>query len=223
VEGFADGFPDFAGYIDARIAERRTDPRDDVTTKLIELDVDGERLTPRQLRAMVRNLVTGGLTTTSQLLGNLLHQILTIPGLDERLRADPEALPHAIEESLRLTPPIMFIPRGCKRDTDVDGTVLHDGQRVVMGTACANRDETVFTDAERFDVDRANASEHLTFGYGPHFCPGAPMARTVARIGVTAFLEHFPAGAVRLTDGFEFENVPAFFETGPKRLTVRIS
>jgi len=223
VEGFAEGFPDFAGYIDARIAERRSDPRDDVTTKLIELDVDGERLTPRQLRAMVRNLVTGGLTTTSQLLGNLLHQILTIPGLDERLRADPEALPHAIEESLRLTPPIMFVPRGCKRDTDVDGTVLHDGQRVVMGTACANRDDTVFTDAERFDVDRANASEHLTFGYGPHFCPGAPMARTVARIGVTAFLEHFPAGAVRLTDGFEFENVPAFFETGPKRLTVRIS
>jgi cytochrome P450 len=92
-----------------------------------------------------------------------------------------------------------------------------------MGTACANRDESVFADAERFDVDRANASEHLTFGYGPHFCPGAPMARTVARIGITAFLEHFPPGSVRLTDGFEFENVPAFFETGPKYLTVRIS
>jgi cytochrome P450 len=223
VEGFADGFPEFAGYIDARIDERRTAPRDDVTTKLIELDVDGEKLTPRQLRAMVRNLVTGGLTTTSQLLGNLLHQILTIPGLDERLRSDPDALPHAIEESLRLAPPIMFVPRGCQRDTEVDGTALHTGQRVVMGTACANRDESVFADAERFDVDRANASEHLTFGYGPHFCPGAPMARTVARIGITAFLEHFPPGSVRLTDGFEFENVPAFFETGPKYLTVRIS
>jgi len=92
-----------------------------------------------------------------------------------------------------------------------------------MGTACANRDDTVFADPDRFDVDRDNSSEHLTFGYGPHFCPGAPLARTVARIGVTALFERFPPGTIRLTDGFVFENVPAFFETGPKQLTVRIT
>ncbi|MBV9412973.1 MAG: cytochrome P450 [Acidimicrobiia bacterium] len=223
VEGFADGFPEFAGYIDSRIDERRTNPQDDVTTRLIELEVDGEQLTPRQLRAMVRNLITGGLTTTSQLLGNLLHSLFTVDGLQDRLRADPEALPHAIEESLRLAPPVMFIPRGCLRDTDVDGTTLRAGQRVVMGSACANRDESVFENGDEFDVDRANASDHLTFGYGPHFCPGAPFARAVARIAVTAFLEHFPRGTVRLADGFEYENVPAFFETGPARLTIEIT
>ncbi len=222
VEGFADGFPDFAGYIDARIDERRTDPRDDVTTKLLELEVDGERLTPRQLRAMVRNLITGGLTTTSQLLGNLLHQLFTVPGLEDRLRSDPSALATAIDESLRLAPPVMFAPRGCVRDTEVEGTVLQAGQRVVMGTACANRDEAVFDHGDDFDVDRDNASDHLTFGHGPHVCPGAVMARTVARIAVTAFLEHFPPGTVRLADGFRFENVPAFFETGPKELSVLI-
>jgi len=221
VEGFANGFPEFAGYIDDRIDERRTDPKDDVTTKLLQLEVDGERLTPRQLRAMVRNLITGGLTTTSQLLGNLLYQVLTVAGLEDRLRSDPDAMPRAIEESLRLMPPIMFIPRGCTRDTEVDGTTLHAGQRVVMGSACANRDETVFPHGDDFDVDRDNASDHLTFGYGPHFCPGAPMARSVARIGITAFLERFPKGAVRLADGFEFENVPAFFETGPARLPIK--
>jgi cytochrome P450 len=154
VEGFADGFPDFAGYIDARIDERRTQPQDDVTTKLLELEVDGERLTPRQLRAMVRNLITGGLTTTSQLLGNLLHSLLTEPGLEDRLRSDQGALPTAIEESLRLAPPVMFVPRGCLRDTDVDGTTLEAGQRVVMGTACANRDETVFDHGDDFDIAR---------------------------------------------------------------------
>jgi cytochrome P450 len=223
VEGFAEGFPDFAGYIDARIDERRSEPRDDVTTKLLELDIDGQRLSPRQLRAMVRNLVTGGLTTTSQLLGNLLHQIFTVDGLEDRLRNDVDALPRAIEESLRLAPPVMFAPRGCRRDTVVGGVTLHEGQRVVMGTACANRDDTVFADPDRFDVDRDNSSEHLTFGYGPHFCPGAPLARTVARIGVTALFERFGPGTIRLTDGFVFENVPAFFETGPKRLTVRIT
>ena len=117
----------------------------------------------------------------------------------------------------------MFVPRGCLRDTEVDGTVLEAGQRVVMGTACANRDEAVFEHGDDFDVDRDNASDHLTFGFGPHFCPGAPMARAVARIALTTFLEHFPPGTVRLTDGFTFENVPAFFETGPKALTVQIS
>ena len=223
VFGFAEGFPDFADYIDARIEERRRQPRDDVTTKLLELEVGGERLTPRQLRAMVRNLITGGLTTTSQLLGNLLYQLFTVAGLEDRLRSDHEALPRAIEESLRLAPPIMFIPRGCVRDKEVDGTVLHAGRRVVIGTACANRDGAVFENGEDFDIDRANASDHLTFGYGPHFCPGAPLARAVTRLGITAFLERFPSKTIRLTEGFVYENVPAFFETGPARLTVEIA
>jgi cytochrome P450 len=223
VEGFKEGFPDFADYIDARIEERRSEPRDDVTTKLLELEVDGERLTPRQLRAMVRNLITGGLTTTSQLLGNLLYEVLTVEGLEARLRSSADAVPRAIEESLRVAPPIMFIPRGCRRETEVDGRALHDGQRVVIGTGCANRDESVFANGDAFDLDRDNLSDHLTFGYGPHFCPGAPLARAVARIGVTTFLDHFPPGTVRLTDGFVYENVPAFFETGPRRVAVRIS
>ncbi|MGZ4691938.1 MAG: cytochrome P450, partial [Acidimicrobiia bacterium] len=222
VEGFLEGFPDFAGYIDDRIEERRQYPRDDVTTKLLELEVDGERLTRRQLRAMVRNLITGGLTTTSQLLGNLLLALFTVPGLADRLRSHPDSLPSAIEESLRIAPPIMFIPRGCLRDTEVDGTVLHAGQRVVIGTGCANRDEAVFEHGDDFDIDRANVSDHLTFGYGAHFCPGAPLARAVARIGIAVFLDHFSPGTIELTDGFVYENVPAFFETGPKRVTVQI-
>ena len=223
VEGFLQGFPEFAGYIDDRVEERRRRPRDDVTTRLLELEVDGERLTSRQLRAMVRNLVTGGLTTTSQLLGNLLYELLTVPRLEDRLRAGPESLPRAIEESLRMAPPVMFIPRGCVRDTDAGETPLHTGQRVIVGTGCANRDASVFENGDEFDIDRANVGDHLTFGYGPHFCPGAPLARAVARIGITAFMERFPAGTIRLTDDFVFENVPAFFETGPKRLTVRTS
>jgi cytochrome P450 len=223
VEGFLEGFPEFARYIDDRIDERRERPRADVTTKLLELEVDGERLTSRQLRAMVRNLITGGLTTTSQLLGNLLFELFTVPGLEDRIRSDRTALPLAIEESLRVAPPIMFIPRGCVRDTEVDGTVLHAGQRAVIGTGCANRDETVFHNGDDFDVDRANLGDHLTFGYGSHFCPGAALARAVARIGLAAFLQHFPPQTIRLTDGFVYENVPAFFETGPRRVTVRIS
>ena len=71
----------------------------------------------------------------------------------------------------------MLLPRGCLRDTEVDGTVLQAGQRVVIGSVCANRDEAVFEHGDDFDIDRANLSDHLTFGYGAHFCPGAPLAR----------------------------------------------
>ena len=78
----------------------------------------------------------------------------------------------------------------------------------MIGTGCANRDESVFGHGDAFDLDRDNLSDHLTFGYGPHFCPGAPLARVVARIGVTAFSTPFPPGTVRLSDGFVYENVP---------------
>jgi cytochrome P450 len=80
----------------------------------------------------------------------------------------------------------------------------------------------VFADGEAFRYDRDNAEQHLSFGYGPHVCPGATLARAVARIGVRAFLDRFPAGAVALEPGFRFENVSTFFEVGPRRLPVSL-
>src|SRR5205807_2550354 len=117
-EGFANAFPDFAGYIDDRIAERaaalgagRDEHPDEVLTRLLRLEVDGEHLAPPQVRALVRNLITGGFTTTSQLLGNLIHDALTVPGLEAGLRGNDGALDTAIEESLRLRPPVMLMAR----------------------------------------------------------------------------------------------------------------
>ncbi len=115
---------------------------------------------------------------------------------------------------------MLFVPRGCRQDFEVAGTSLHVGDRVVVGTASANRDEDVFTDSGEFRVDRPNAEQHLTFGYGPHVCPGASLARAVARIGVAAFVRRFPAGSVRLAPGYVHENVPTFFECGPRRLPI---
>jgi cytochrome P450 len=224
-EGFAAAFPDFAGYIDARIAERSAqiaagEPCDDVLARLITLEVDGEPLPHRQVRALVRNLVTGGLTTTSQLLGNVLHEILSDPAIERALRADRALIANAVEESLRLQPPILFLARGCVDDTAIGECPVHTGERVLIGGASANRDERVFDDAAVFRVDRANADQHLTFGYGPHVCPGATLARAVARIGVEVFLDAFPSGSAQLAPGFVFEQVPTYFEHGPRRLPV---
>lgn len=224
-EGFAAAFPDFAGYLDDMIDARTDelalgDARDDVLARLLQLEVEGMRLPHRQVRALVRNLITGGLTTTSQLLGNLLHLCLTRPDLDAAMRADEAKLVVGIEESLRLAPPVLFIPRGCVRETEVAGCPVHPGERIIAGTGSANRDDRVFPDADEVRLDRTNASSHLTFGDGPHVCPGAALARTVALVAMRTFFARFDAGAIRLADGFEFENVPTFFECGPRALPV---
>ncbi|MDQ1380611.1 MAG: hypothetical protein QOJ71_1330 [Actinomycetota bacterium] len=223
--GFAAAFPEFAGYIDARIAERTAqldagENRDDVLARLVRLEVDDGPLPPEQLRALVRNLITGGLTTTTQLLGNLLFEIITRPDVERAIRADRALLGTAIEESLRLTPPVLFLARGCVRDTEIAGCPVQPGERVLIGAASANRDERVFELADEFQIDRANADQHLTFGYGTHVCPGATLARAVARIGVNAVLDHFGEGDLTLEPGFVFEQVPTYFEHGPRRLPV---
>lgn len=224
-EGFANAFPEFAGYIDAQIDERtrqiaRGDDVDDVLARLLRLDVAGEPLPRRQVRALVRNLVTGGLTTTSQLLGNVLHEMLTNPIVDKAARGGDDALGRVIDESLRIAPPVLFMARGCVHDTAVGGTPISAGERVIIGSASANRDERVFTEPDAFDPERPNADQHLTFGYGPHVCPGAGLARTVARVGLRAVLDRYPPGSLRLAPGFVFENVPTFFECGPRALPV---
>lgn len=225
-EGFAAAFPDFAGYIDEQIEHRAAaldgdaDDSTDVLTRLLSLTVDGEPLPRRQIRALVRNLITGGLTTTSQLLGNLLHALLTMPGLEAAARRDDGVLAAAVEESLRVSPPVLFVPRGCIHDATVAGVPVHAGERLVVGTASANRDEDVFAEADTFRADRPNADQHLTFGYGAHVCPGASLARSVAHLGVGVFLRRFPPGSIRLAPGYRFENVPTYFECGPRRLPV---
>jgi cytochrome P450 len=215
--GFAAAFPDFAGYIDGRIAVAQARPDDSIVTRLLQLQPEGGP----QVRALVRNLITGGLTTTSQLLGNLIHEFLTDTTLEARLRADARARVGAIEESLRLRPPIMFIVRGCIDDIYAGGCPVHRGERVIVGTASANRDERVFGDPDAFRPDRSNADAHLTFGYGPHVCPGATLARTVARVGLDVLFERFGPGTLSAAPDYRYENVPTFFETGPRSLRVR--
>ena len=184
--------------------------------RLLQISDEGEALPRRQVRALVRNLITGGLTTTSQLLGNLLYEILHDPNVERALRADDEALGRAIEESLRLAPPILFMARGCVREVEIGGCPVAAGTRVITGFASANRDERVFEDPDEFRVDRPNSEQHLTFGFGPHVCPGAALARTVARIGIRAFLDHFPAGRGSARAGLRVRERVDLFRAGPE-------
>ena len=172
------------------------------------------------MRITLAHLILAGNDTTSHLLANLLYRLIADAGLYARVRARPELLPAAIEESLRFDAVIQLLTRTAAIDVELAGVKLAAGTRVVVGMASANRDEAAFgADADRFDIDRADPPLHLTFGYGPHLCLGANLARLEARITAEVFFERF--AAAELAPGWRYERLPAYWELGPRTLEVR--
>jgi hypothetical protein len=224
-EGMEGAFPEYTAYVDEFVTVLRADVAAGnapagLLTRLITADVGGEHLSARQMRALVFNLLLGGLTTTAQLLGNMIYQLLISDSVTELSEAEDDRRAAFVEECLRVYPPVMLIPRGCVQETTVAGTSIKPGERVIVGSACVNRDESLFDSSEAFDADRSNVDRHLTFGFGPHICAGAAMARSVALIGLDEFLPFAKARQARLPAGFAYENVPTFFEYGPKTMPV---
>lgn len=221
-EGIAGAFPEFARYVDALVDSRRgAAAPEDLIARLVRSEVLGQPLSRTLLRTLVSQIILGGISTSTNLLGSMLHRLLTTPALHARLRAEPALVPAAVEESLRLDPPVLFVRRVCRRDTELAGTKLARGEKVVVGIASANRDETVFDDADAFRLDRG-LPRHIAFAGGAHLCSGAALARLVACETISAFVERFDVGDVGLVPGFVYEGVPVFLEHGPKRLDVRM-
>ena len=224
-EGMEGAFPEYTAYVDAFVATLREavaagQAPEGLLTRLLTADVGGEQLSVRQMRALVFNLLLGGLTTTAQLLGNVIYQLLISDSVSRWADADAAERAAFIEECLRVYPPVMLIPRGCVQETTVAGITVKPGERVIVGSACVNRDESLFDSGEQFDAGRENVDRHLTFGFGPHICAGAAMARSVALIGLDEFLRFANARQASLPPGFTYENVPTFFEYGPKTMPV---
>jgi cytochrome P450 len=214
--------PEFADYIQDRIAERRAldDPPDDVITRFLHTDVDGDHLSDTAICTQVMFLIVAGNETTRNLLGNCFHTLAADPALYARLRAEPALVGPVVEESLRHDSPVQVLARAVIADTEIEGCPLHDGDRVVFGLASANRDEAVYDDPAAFDPDRPRPRDHLAFGAGPHVCPGASLARLEA----VALLEAFAARVERfaLVDGYEFDANPVFWALGPRSLPVTL-
>jgi len=184
--------------VDALIAARRAEPRDDFITRLVQTEVDGRRLTDLEARSQLVFLFISGNETTRHLIANLLWRITNDAALFERLRGDRELVATAVEESLRFDPPIRFLLRNCHDEAELHGQRLCPHDKVAFGLASANRDETHFDDSASFRLDREDPRGHLAFGGGPHVCPGASLARLEARVAVEVFLER--VAAVRPVD-----------------------
>ncbi|HEY4334186.1 MAG TPA: cytochrome P450, partial [Ilumatobacteraceae bacterium] len=165
-------------YANGVAAAKRANPADDIASTLVAAEVDGERLTDDEFAWFFLLLVNAGGDTTRNLVAAGMQLLLDRPDEYARVRADPAALiPTTVEEMLRYTTPVMYFRRTLTDDTVLHDTPMAAGDKVIMLYGSANRDEAVFSDADRFDVGR-NPNPHLAFGGGgPHLCLGMHVAR----------------------------------------------
>jgi cytochrome P450 len=219
-EGLAGVAPDFTAYLDAMIAERKasTNPPDDFVTRLVNTEVDGERLSDLEMRTQLAFLLMSGNETTRHLIGNLLETVCTDAALFEQVRDERALVPTMVEESLRHDPPIHVLMRDCLVDITIDDVTIPAGAKVGFGLASANRDERNYDDPDAFRLDRPSPKDHLAFGGGPHVCPGASLARLEGRVALDVFFDRVEHA--RVADGYRREPVPVFWANGPRRLPV---
>ncbi|HTR68846.1 MAG TPA: cytochrome P450 [Mycobacteriales bacterium] len=171
------------------IAERRTNPRNDVLTGLAAATYpDGSIPTPGDVARLASNIFAAGQETTARLLSSSMMIIAERREVQQALRADPGKLTAFVEESLRYESPIKGDFRLSKVGTSVGGVPIPAGTTVMVVNGAANRDPRKFDSPEEFRLDRANARQHLAFGRGVHTCPGGPLARAEGRIGIERLL-----------------------------------
>jgi cytochrome P450 len=164
-------------------AERRTDPRDDLVSKLVMWeDEDGNRLTEREFDTMFLLLVVAGNETTRQSIAHGMQVLMENPGVMDRLRDEPSLMATATEEIMRWASPVIHFRRTATTDVEMHGVQIREGDKVVVWLISGNYDERQFPDPLNFDVTR-KPNNHITFGRGgPHFCLGAHLAKLETRI-----------------------------------------
>ena len=206
-------------YLLPIVRARRTEPRDDVITRLVTGRVDGVGLTDEDVISFLRLLLPAGAETTSRLMGNMLFALLEEPETRlERVRADRSLVPWVIEETLRWETPILFVAREATRATAVGGVEIPAGSFVSAVIGSANRDEGHFPDPDRFDLDR-RADDHLSFGFGRHFCLGYHLAKLETGIALGALLDRLPT--LRLDPAAPAPRITGLAFRSPQTLRVR--
>jgi cytochrome P450 len=182
---------ELGAYLMKIVEERRRAPRNDLITDLVQAELDGEKLDDEEILSFLRLLLPAGVETTFRSSGNLLFLLLSHPDQLTAVRADRSLLPQAIEEALRLEPPLNITSRITACDTELGGIPIPANSQVIPMLGAANRDPAHYTDPDRFDIFR-DAHQHISFGTGPHMCLGMHLARMETKVAINALLDRLP-------------------------------
>ena len=198
-------------YLAALFERRRANPTDDILSALLAESEDGdEPLSMHELQNLMNQLITGGYTTTADAIANAMLLLIEHPDQMELLRADRSLLRNFADESLRHSSSVQGLFRIASVDTELHGVAIPKGSILHIRYGSANHDEAMFPQAETFDITRGNASKHLSFSRGPHFCVGQPLALQEMIIGFGRILDRLddialaPGAAPKRTEGLIF-------------------
>jgi cytochrome P450 PksS len=184
---------EFIAYLRDLFARKRGTPGDDLISQLLQVEVEGDRLTEDEVLAMVFILFVAGHITTVNLIANGVLAMLTNPEQAAKLRADPGLVPNAVEEVLRYYGPAeTTTPRFAREDVELGGQAIAKGDPLLVVLAAADRDPARFADPQAFDITREDVNRHIAFGKGVHACLGAPLARLEGQIAFETLFRRYP-------------------------------
>ncbi len=209
---------DFAEYVARLITSRRSDPRNDLTSALVQAEIDGDRLSEDELIATIILTLNAGHEATVQAIGNSLLALARNPDQYERLRREPELIPSAAAELLRFDTPLQMFERWVLEDLEWGGIELGRGSKVGLLFGSANRDPAAFTEPESLDLGRS-PNPHVSFGGGIHFCVGAPLALVEMEVALERFSRRIPQFEIAAD---VLERTPSLIFRGVQRLPLLI-
>lgn len=206
-------------FLEEEIHARRGKPIKDLLGAYVNAEIDGEPLPDHEILGLVQLLVVAGHETTVNGMGMMLYRLVSEPGLRDRVLADRSLVDKIIDETLRLHPPVWNMGRTVRTETEMRGTAMCPGERVMLVYGGANRDPEKFENPGDFDVDRPGITQHLTFGSGRHRCIGESLARLELRLTLNYVLDTIP--------DVELDGEPTFGggtnQYGPRSMPVRFT
>ena len=183
---------EYWNYCQHLVANAKVNPGDNLVTDLVNLQAAGEDISDHEIASFLYSLLFAGHETTTTLISNTVRQLMLNPDAWEAIKADPAKIPGAVEEVLRTAGSIIAWRRTAMRDAEIAGVPIPEGSHILLVMGAANRDPNMFENPDDFDIERANARNHLSFGFGIHYCIGNILGKLQTRVAIEELAAKLP-------------------------------